>query len=60
MTPCTQCAGPADMRISWLGKASMTENIPQECAICESCMRNLWAKYSTTQFGQTLAMRPLP
>lgn len=58
MKKCTQCGGPADLHIAWLAKKSMTEDMPQECFVCNECMSFLWAKYHGTQFGQTIQIEP--
>lgn len=36
----------------------MTEDMPQECFVCNECMSFLWAKYHGTQFGQTIQIEP--
>ena len=54
MTKCIQCNEPADIHINWLAKKSETENIPQQCNVCNSCMSILWNQSKNTQFGQTL------
>ena len=71
MSRCIQCKEPADLHISWLSKVSMTENKPQECYICSSCMSVIWNGggtdangkklhgFKNTQFGQTVQIEPV-
>jgi protein-arginine kinase activator protein McsA len=68
MKKCVQCQEPADLHIKWLAKKTETENEPQECDICSSCLSLIWNGGGTdangkklhgfkhTQFGQTLTI----
>lgn len=51
---CVQCGDCAELSVRWLAKASETVDESQQAKLCGACMSQLWARFHSTQFGQTI------